>query len=217
MEFKYAMDSKQLDGHCWLKLETSQGIGWASHSYLDCRARGVEPKKPAHILYPGDAACGGGCEKGMAHPDIEIPPRNGQPWGDTYRIGSDQQQHIAGYSSGRIALLRRLGLRNNGKWAIMIDPSWEDNARDFLGNGQLVTGDQIIKTWLQGDNSRRFLLLYSTSSAGWQRYQKLQTDPSVGNRVKVCSVPYQHLDIPMKVGPTLILNPASFNLGTCSG
>lgn len=217
MEFKYALDSQQQDGHCWLKLETNLGMGWASNRFLSCRQLGVEPKKPSHILYPGDAACGGGCERGMTHPEIEIPQRNGLPWGDTYMIGANNQQHLAGYSSGRIALLRRLGLRKNGKWAIMIDPSWEDNARDFLSNGQLLTGDQIVKTWLQGDNSRRFLLLYSTSSAGWQRYQSLRTDPSVGNRVKVCSVPYPHLEIPRKVGPTLILDPAGFKMGTCSG
>ncbi len=178
--------------------------------------RAAPPLIP-HILYPGDAACGGGCEGPMQDPAIFIPNRNGQPWGDTYKLGSDGQKNLAGYSSGRIALLRRLALRNDGEWAILIDPSWNDGYRDFLTNGQLVTGESLVKNWLLNDQHRKFLLVYSTLSVGWSNYAALIKDSDVGSQVKVCFVHSSHLKVPAALGPEAILDPEGFDNGNCQG
>ncbi len=169
-----------------------------------------------HVLYPGDPACNGtGCEGPLRDPLIFIPNRNGSPWGNTYLLGEDDQKHLAGYSSGRIALLRRLALRNDGEWAILLDPSWNDGKRDFLSDGFPVTGDALVKKWLQGNKDRNFLLIYSSSSVGWSNYAALINDTIVGGQVKVCFVSVSHLNVPAAVGPLAILDPEGFDNGTC--
>ncbi len=221
------LNESQHDGtRCWAKVDFGARSGWTATEFLSCggvasvdknpKDPGVLPA-PSHILYPGDKACEEkGCElPWMSHPEIEIPAKNGIPWGNTYLIGADTQKNLAAYSSGRIALLRRLGLRNNGEWAILIDPSYEDNARDFLGTGS-VTGDSIVKTWLLNSPDRHFLLVYSTWSGGWKRYAKLKDDKEVGSRVKVCQISIVHKEIPKALGPQVVLDPAGFSTGTCS-
>src|SRR5262249_47485119 len=89
-----------------------------------------------NILFPGKPACsGGGCERGLAGDDLYIPPRNGRPWQDTYALGTMSPVTLSGYSSGRIALLRRLALTGDGAHAVLLDPSWPDGLRDFTGTG----------------------------------------------------------------------------------
>lgn len=141
-----------------------------------------------NILFPGDPACGGGCEKSLAGDEVFIPATNGKPWGQTYLKGTSTPKTLGGYSSGRIALLRRLALKNDGDWAVMLDPSWDDGTRDFLDDDnpatrpsvKPTTGPAIVKAWLSARADRRFLLVYSTTSAGSKGYAALTSDPEVG-------------------------------------
>jgi len=169
----------------------------------------------ANILFPGNPACdGGGCERGLAGDELYIPPRNGQPFGDTYELGTQAPDTLSGYSSGRIALLRRLALVGDGLHAVMLDPSYPDGLRDFTGQGP-QRGEDIVKAWLDGDPSRTFLLIYSTRSTGWSNYAALQTS-EVGDRVKVCDVDLPHLLVP--TAPDLqaaLIDPETWDNGTC--
>ncbi len=165
-----------------------------------------------HILYPGDPACGGPCERPVAAADLFIPARNGSPWGDTYKLGKAKVDSAGGYSSGRIALLRRLVFTPDGqRVALLLDPSWPDGARNFAGT--VRTGPSIVKEWLQGDPSRRFVLVRSTASTGWKEYDALRTS-EVGERVRVCTVTVGHLDVPRTVGHAALVAPDTW-AGNC--
>lgn len=177
----------------------------------------------ANILFPGDPACGGGCERSLAGPELFIPATSGKPWGQTYTQGTATPTVVGGFSSGRIALLRRLGLKNDASWAVMLDPSWEDGARDFLDDDnpstnpsvKATTGAAIVKNWLTSDSKRKFLLVYSTKSQGWSGYAALRDDPTVGSRVSVCTVSVGHVDVPNTVGSVALTNPAKY-ITTCT-
>ena len=168
-----------------------------------------------NILFPGNPACrGGGCERGLAGDDLYIPPRNGQPWQDTYELGTRSPDTLSGYSSGRIALLRRLALIGDGAHAVMLDPSWPDGLRDFTGIGP-ARGEDIVKAWLLEDPGRTFVLIYSTRSIGWSGYAALRGS-EVGARVKVCAVDQPHLLVP--TAPDLhaaLVDPDAWDNGTC--
>jgi hypothetical protein len=166
-----------------------------------------------HILYPGDPACGGPCEKSIAGADLYIPARNGSPWGDTYALGKEKVDSAGGYSSGRIALLRRLAFLPNGqRVALLLDPSWPDGERNFTGS--VTTGPNIVKTWLEGAPNRKFVLIHSTTSVGWKEYDALRSS-TVGAQVRVCSVAAGHLDVPKTVGHGAIVAPDQWDNGTC--
>ncbi|HEY5952113.1 MAG TPA: hypothetical protein VIV40_41735 [Kofleriaceae bacterium] len=166
------------------------------------------------ILFPGNLACPGGCERNLASDEVYIPPRNGKPWGDTYELGELPATTLAGYSSGRIALLRRLALVGDGVHAVMLDPSWDDGARNFLGSGP-IRGDAIVKQWLLADPARTFVLIYSTRSIGWASYAALRTS-EVGAQVKVCSVGAPHLLVPKVAGlASALVDPDGWDNGTC--
>lgn len=148
-----------------------------------------------NVLFPGNPACnGGGCERGLAGADLYIPPRNGAPWQDTYELGTHLPDTLSGYSSGRIALLRRLALIGDGAHAVLLDPSYPDGLRDFTGRGP-ERGEDIVKAWLVADPSRTFLLVYSTRSTGWAEYAALRIS-EVAAQVKVCAVDAPHLQVP---------------------
>lgn len=168
-----------------------------------------------NILFPGNAACSSrGCERGLAGDELYIPPRNGRPWGDTYELGTAAPDTLSGYSSGRIALLRRLALIGDGAHAVMLDPSWPDGLRDFAGRG-LERGEDIVKAWLLDDPSRTFLLIYSRRSTGWSGYAALRKS-DVGDRVKVCAVEQPHLLVPTV--PRLqdaLVDPVAWDNGAC--
>ena len=167
-----------------------------------------------HILFPGNLACPGGCERNLAGDDVYIPPRNSRPWQDTYELGQTPATTLAGYSSGRIALLRRLALVGDGEHAVLLDPSWPDGARDFLGMGP-VRGEDIVKDWLLADPERTFTLVYSTRSTGWANYAALATS-EVGAQVRVCSVTAPHLLVPKVSGiGGVLVDPVGWNNGTC--
>src|SRR5262245_41035227 len=132
-----------------------------------------DPDAP-NILFPANPACNGrGCERALASDWLYIPPRNGQPWQDTYSLGTASPYTLSGYSSGRIALLRRLALLGDGVHAVLLDPSWPDGLRDFTGRGP-ERGEDIVRSWLLADAERTFLLVYSTRSTGWSEYAALQ-------------------------------------------
>lgn len=176
-----------------------------------------------NILFPGDPACGGGCEKSLAGDEVFIPATNGKPWGQTYLKGTSTPKTLGGYSSGRIALLRRLALKNDGDWAVMLDPSWDDGTRDFLDDDnpatrpsvKPTTGPAIVKAWLAARADRRFLLVYSTTSAGSKGYAALASDPEVGSRVRACAVTVGHLDVPKTVGAKVMTQPAEWITTSC--
>lgn len=167
------------------------------------------------ILFPGNLACSGkGCERVLAGDAIYVPPRNSRPWGDTYELGTQPAIVLAGFSSGRIALLRRLAFVGDGEHAVMLDPSWIDGARDFLGNGP-EHGEDIVKAWLLADPARTFLLIYSTRSVGWSNYAALRRS-EVGAQVKVCKVTQPHLLVPSIPGlRDALIDPDAWNNGTC--
>lgn len=167
-----------------------------------------------NILFPGNPVCPGGCERNLAADDLYIPPRNGAPWGDTYTLGTAMPATVAGYSSGRIALLRRLALVGDAAHAVMLDPSWPDGARDFTGDGP-EHGPDIVARWLDADPARTFVLIYSTRSTGWSEYAALATS-SAGARVKVCHVDLPHLLVP--TAPDLhdaLVDPDAWDNGSC--
>ena len=190
--------------------------GKADGAGASCKTVRCGEPDALNILFPGNPACsGGGCERGLAGDDLYVPPRNGAPWGDTYELGSYAPETVSGYSSGRIALLRRLALIGDGRHAVMVDPSWADGARDFAGRGPEL-GEDIVRAWLADDPSRTFLLVYSTRSVGWSGYAALQIS-EVGAQVKVCSVDAPHLRVPMV--PSLhdaLVEPDAWDNGTCS-
>jgi len=178
------------------------------------RLRCGDPAAP-NILFPGNPACsGGGCERALAGADLYIPPRNGLPWQDTYALGTRSPDTLSGYSSGRIALLRRLALVGDGAHAVMLDPSWPDGLRDFAGRGP-ERGEDLVRAWLEADPARTFLLIYSTRSIGWSGYAAL-ADSDVGARVKVCAVDKPHLLVPTvpHVHDALV-DPDAWDNGTC--
>jgi hypothetical protein len=190
-------------------------MGKADAAMQSCaRVRCGNPEA-VNVLFPGNPACSGaGCERGLAGEDLYIPPRNGAPWGDTYLLGTRAPDTLAGYSSGRIALLRRLGLVGDGAHAVMLDPSWPDGLRDFLGRGP-ERGEDIVKTWLEADPGRTFVLIYSRRSTGWSGYAALQST-EVGARVKVCAVDAPHLRIPTVGGlRDALVDPIAWDNGTC--
>jgi hypothetical protein len=168
-----------------------------------------------NILFPGNPACSGhGCERSLADDALYVPPRNGRPWGDTYELGTMSPDTLSGYSSGRIALLRRLALIGDGAHAVMLDPSWPDGPRDFAGRGP-ERGEDIVREWLLDDPERTFLLVYSRRSTGWSGYAAL-LQSEVGDRVKVCFVDVPHLLVPAV--PYLhdaLVEPDAWYNGTC--
>lgn len=166
------------------------------------------------ILFPGNLGCTTGCERNLASNDVYVPPTNSRPWGDTFEEGTWPARVLAGYSSGRIALLRRLAFFDDGEHAIMLDPSWEDGARDFLGDGP-VRGATIVADWLRSDESRLFTLIYSKRSVGWSSYVALQTT-DVGDRVRVCAVTEAHMLVPKVRDLQIALaDPLAWDNGTC--
>ena len=174
-----------------------------------------DPGAP-NVLFPGNPACdGGGCERGLASDVLYIPPRNGQPWDDTYALGTRAPYTLSGYSSGRIALLRRLALIGDGAHAVLLDPSWPDGLRDFTGRGA-ERGPDIVKAWLAADPMRTFLLIYSTRSTGWAEYAGLLAS-EVGARVKVCSVDEPHLLVPtVPEVDAAVVDPDGWDNGRCT-
>ena len=168
-----------------------------------------------NVLFPGNPACsGGGCERGLAGDDLYIPPRNGAPWQDTYALGTRAPDTLSGYSSGRIALLRRLALIGDGAHAVLLDPSWPDGLRDFTGRGP-QRGEDIVQAWLAADPGRTFLLIYSTRSTGWSEYAALQHG-EVAAQVKVCAVDEPHLRVPAVPGVhDALVDPDAWDNGRC--
>lgn len=192
-----------------------EGLGKEDAAACPAGLRCGDPEAST-ILFPGNPGCAGGkgCERVLAGDDIYVPPTNGRPWGETYALGTDDPFVIAGYSSGRHALLRRLAFLDDGAHAVLLDPSWEDGARDFLGDGPR-RGADIVRDWLAADPARTFLLVYSTRSVGWKSYAALLTS-DVGEQVKVCAVGVWHSQVPSI--PTLheaLVDPASWDNGRC--
>jgi hypothetical protein len=154
----------------------------------------------ANILFPGNPACNGrGCERGLVGADLYIPPTNGKPWGDTYLLGTAEPNTLSGFSSGRIALLRRLALVGDGEHVVLLDPSWPDGLRDFADRGP-ERGEDIVRDWLLADPARTFTLVYSTRSVGWSNYVTLRDDDEVGAQVTICKLTRPHLLVPTEPG-----------------
>jgi hypothetical protein len=178
--------------------DATEGIGKADDVACS-RARCGDPGA-ANILFPGNPACSGhGCERGLAGADLYVPPTNGKPWGDTYLLGTAEPITLSGYSSGRIALLRRIALIGDGQHVVLLDPSWPDGARDFAGRGP-ERGEDIVRDWLLADPARTFVLVHSTTSIGWSNYAGLRDDAEIGSQVTICRLTRPHLTIPSEPG-----------------
>jgi hypothetical protein len=96
----------------------------------------------------------------------------------------------------------------------MIDPSWNDGERDFLGQGPM-RGEELVRTWLRNDPARTFTLIYSKRSTGWSAYAALQAT-DVGDRVRVCAVSEPHLLIPkIRDLRTALVEPFAWDNGAC--
>jgi hypothetical protein len=195
--------------------QDADSVGKADASTRTCATVRCGNPEALNLLFPGNPACSGkGCERALADDELYIPPRNGLPWADTYELGTISPDTVSGYSSGRIALLRRLALIGDGLHAVLVDPSWPDGLRDFAGRGP-ERGEDIVKAWLSDDPARTFLLIYSRRSTGWSGYAALQTS-EVGARVKVCAVDQPHLLVPTV--PYLhdaLVDPVSWDNGAC--
>ncbi|MEO8701767.1 MAG: hypothetical protein ABI867_17100 [Kofleriaceae bacterium] len=167
---------------------------------LGCSRTSCGDPDARNILFPGNPACSGhGCERGLVGDDLYIPPTNGKPWGETYLLGTAEPLTLSGYSSGRIALLRRLALIGDGTNVVMLDPSWPDGARDFADRGP-ERGEDIVRDWLYADPARTFTLVYSTRSVGWSNYVTLRDDADIGSQVTICALTKPHLLIPTEPG-----------------
>jgi hypothetical protein len=170
-----------------------------------------------NTLFPGDAqpGCTTTCEFALKGPQLFVPYTHGDPWGDTYQRGRADLNVAAGFSSGRIALLRRLALLPNGqRVALLLDPSWSDGARNFAGT--VTTGPDIVLAWLRGKASRRFVLMYSAQSLGWREYADLKTS-DVGAQVRVCNLgPIQHERVPTSIPIEAIVHADTWQSKSCS-
>ncbi len=205
------LDDADLDG----PQDATDGLGKADGAACPTNLRCGDPAATT-ILFPGNPGCAGGkgCERVLAGAAIYIPPTNGKPWGETYALGTDAPDVLAGYSSGRHALLRRLAFHDDANHAVLLDPSWEDGARDFLGDGPR-RGEDIVHAWLAADPARTFLLIYSTKSVGWKAYASLLAS-DVGDRVKVCAVSVAHAQVPSVPGlREALVDPDSWDNGRC--
>lgn len=197
-------------------------VGCAAHVDGESEGSATAALGENNTLFPGDPGCSGRpCERVLRSPSLFIPETNGRPWDDTYALGAGRVEVAAGYSSGRIALLRRLMFLPEGqRTAVLLDPSYPDGVRDF-GRGRLTgseawtTGPEIVSRWLRADPSRRFVLIHSPWSAGHAEYRALQSS-DVGARVRVCSVAANHLDVPRVVGTDAIVGATSWDNGTCT-
>jgi hypothetical protein len=138
----------------------------------------------------------------LARPGV-CAPRVEEFWSDDLaRIDARATDVLAGYSAGRIPVLRRLdaGVAIE-KTVVLLDPSWVDGRR-FAGK----TGPEIVEAWLNADRARRFVLVYSPSSVGHREYASLATLEHIGTQVMVCKLDGQHLDLPRLAGPELLLS-----------
>jgi len=132
-------------------------------------------------------------------------------WSDVAHVKAPASKVVGGYSAGRIPLLRRLAKGEAKETvAVMLDPSYSDGPR-FAGK----TGPSIVSAWLEASDDRRFVLVYSPTSTGWNEYAELARGP-LAARVKVCKVKGAHVDLPRLVGSDLFLDPAGWVERRCA-
>lgn len=132
-------------------------------------------------------------------------------WSEVAHVKAPASKVVGGYSAGRIPLLRRLAKGEAKETvAVMLDPSYSDGPR-FAGK----TGPSIVSAWLEADEGRRFVLVYSPTSTGWSEYAELARGP-LATRVKVCKVKGAHVDLPRLVGSELLLDPAGWVERRCA-
>lgn len=132
-------------------------------------------------------------------------------WSGIANVRAPGAKVVGGYSAGRVPLVRRLEKGTGDEQiAVMLDGSWSDGAR-FDGR----TGPDVVRSWLEGDAQRRFVLVYLTSSAGWREYKALETS-SVAEQVTSCAVSgVTHFDLPRLVGKELFLDPDAWLAERC--
>jgi hypothetical protein len=132
-------------------------------------------------------------------------------WSDVAFASAPSARVVGGYSAGRIPMLRRLAAnRGDATTAVLLDGSWADGPR-FGGK----TGPDLVRAWLEADTSRRFVLVYLPSSAGWREYVALARG-SVGDRVTACAMTHgSHGELSRIVGPELFLDPEAWLRDRC--
>lgn len=148
--------------------------------------------------------------EGICAPRLED---DGAPgfWADeTALVSAPGAAVVAGFSAGRIPLLRRLKDGSSGeRVAALIDPSWADGPR-FDG----ATGPDIVARWLEADDARAFVLIYSPDAAGHAEYRVLADGP-LSARIRVCAVPVPHAEVPAAVGSAFLRDPLAWIASAC--
>ncbi|MBX3191978.1 MAG: hypothetical protein KF819_33615 [Labilithrix sp.] len=130
---------------------------------------------------------------------------NGEFSSDVAFVSAPASKVVGGYSAGRIPLLRRLaraGADSPELRAVLLDGSWADGPR-FQGR----TGPDIVASWLEADERRRFVLVYAPASAGWREYVELTRRPEIASRVDVCKLAAGHFELPDRATSELFLDP----------
>lgn len=131
---------------------------------------------------------------------------------------------VAGFSGGRVPLLRRIYEGYSADIAILIDPSIEDgvaNYQDPSSRKLAKSGVSIINTWLRGHPSRKFYFAYIASAGnGHEAYvnkdnysQEVRTQVTLCKRKVFSTV--GHSEFANALGPDFLLNPESTNLVEC--
>ena len=144
----------------------------------------------------------GGAGRELGGPGLCVPRMSDSEFSSSIAsVEAPGARVVGGYSAGRLTLLKRLASEaGHESVAIMLDPSYSDGRR-FSGS----TGPEIVTRWLDGDASRRFVFLYSTSSVGWREYMELTRGPHA-DRVRVCVLHGAHLTLPATVGRKLFVD-----------
>jgi len=93
---------------------------------------------------------------------------------------------------------------------VMLDPSWADGPR-FEGK----TPADIVDAWLAHDSTRRFVLVYLPSSAGWRELAALGAGVHA-DQVRVCPVTGSHLELPALVTAQLFVDPDAWVTQRCA-
>ena len=179
---------------------------------------------------------GGAGRDVMSTPHVCVPSIGNDEFATTdttpgYAPEAEKMHVVAGFSAGRIPLIRRLeqDTRLHGTsltYAVLLDPSWADGSiyRKYTADCSryLRTGPEIVAEWLATDVSRHFILAY-LSDAGSSEYSALaesKTKDTAGLPIaaRVCVVKVaasDHLGVPRALGNSILTDPAGWARRYC--
>jgi hypothetical protein len=144
----------------------------------------------SHLGFSRDALRAGLGAQSLLAPSLSDAQIQAEPPSAvTTFLGTKSDALVAGYSLGRIPVLRLMAAEARGMLrVVMIDPTY-DSAHGLGGSG--ISGG-IAKTWLDGDPARSLMLVYgdSTRSLGGEKsyVRELEDHP----RASLCYVRGDH-------------------------